>query len=230
MNVSEKEMDEALEILWTLQEGEGEEEFKKRFSGQTGGPRHRKRFRKRYKNQMEKKVIDELRDEELIKKDRLELTEKGEKLAENIVRRHRLAERLMTDVLSMGKDEIEQPACDLEHLISEGVADRICTLLGHPDECPHGMPIPSGECCTTGRNSLDPAIKPLTEAEVGEKIEVAYIRTDKHQRLNQLFSYDIGPGTELIIHQREPAYVLKVNESDIALEEKVAKEIYVKPK
>lgn len=231
MKVSEKELDEALEILWTLErEGSGrEQKFTQRFSEENGQPRHRQRFRQRYKNKMEEKVLNELRQKDLVVKDSLELTEKGKEIAENIVRRHRLAERLMVDVLSMSREEIEKPACELEHLLSEGVTDRICTLLGHPNECPHGMPIPKGDCCSTGKESLAPAIKPLDKIEVGKEVEVAYVRTKEHRRLNKLLSYDIGPGSRLILHQKEPAYVIKINESDIALEEEVAKDIYVKP-
>ncbi|PTD93468.1 transcriptional regulator [archaeon SCG-AAA382B04] len=230
MRVSEKEMDEALEILWTLEEEDiGQEEFKDRFKGKGGTPRHKGRFRKRYRNQMEDKVISELRKKGYIQENELELTNKGEEAARNIVRRHRLAERLMFDVLSMTEDEIERPACEWEHLLSEGVADRICTLLGHPDECPHGMPIPKGNCCSTEKESLAPAVKPLNKTKVGEKVEVAYVRTEQHDRLNKLLSYDIGPGSKIILHQKNPAYIVKINESDIALEEKVAKDIYVKP-
>jgi putative ABC transport system ATP-binding protein len=75
-------------------------------------------------------------------------TAAGEERARNVIRRHRLAERLFIDVLSIRDEvEVEASACKFEHILSPDVTDRICTLLGHPTECPHGSPIPRGECC-----------------------------------------------------------------------------------
>jgi Mn-dependent DtxR family transcriptional regulator len=77
-------------------------------------------------------------------------TPRGEERARSVIRRHRLAERLFMDVLAL-RDEssIEKNACTFEHILSPEVTDRICTFLGHPRTCPHGSPIPEGECCRT---------------------------------------------------------------------------------
>jgi putative ABC transport system ATP-binding protein len=81
-----------------------------------------------------------------------EFTPAGEERARNVIRRHRLAERLFIDVLSIhDEDEVEASACKFEHILSPDVTDRICTLLGHPNACPHGSPIPHGDCCTEKR-------------------------------------------------------------------------------
>jgi putative ABC transport system ATP-binding protein len=81
-----------------------------------------------------------------------EFTRKGEARARDVIRRHRLAERLFMDVLSIhDEDEIESSACKFEHILSPEVTDRMCTLLGHPKACPHGSPIPRGECCAEHR-------------------------------------------------------------------------------
>jgi DtxR family Mn-dependent transcriptional regulator len=65
-----------------------------------------------------------------------------------VIRRHRLAERLFIDVLSIRDEhEVEESACKFEHILSPEVTDSMCALLGHPTECPHGSPIPPGECC-----------------------------------------------------------------------------------
>jgi ABC-type glutathione transport system ATPase component len=78
----------------------------------------------------------------------VELTERGRKKAADIIRRHRLAERLFTDSLALDSEtEIEQQACKFEHILSPEVTDKICAFLGHPETCPHGSPIPAGECC-----------------------------------------------------------------------------------
>lgn len=78
----------------------------------------------------------------------VEFTERGRERAENLVRRHRLAERLFTSVLQVNdRAEVEREACRFEHVLSEEATDHICTMLGHPETCPHGEPIPSGRCC-----------------------------------------------------------------------------------
>jgi putative ABC transport system ATP-binding protein len=83
-------------------------------------------------------------------------TTAGETRARDVIRRHRLAERLFMDVLSIrDEDEIESSACKFEHILSPEVTDRMCTLLGHPDACPHGSPIPKGQCCLE-RRMLNP--------------------------------------------------------------------------
>jgi Mn-dependent DtxR family transcriptional regulator len=78
----------------------------------------------------------------------VELTPRGHQRAADIIRRHRLAERLFTDSLAMDSEtEIEQQACKFEHILSPEATDKICTFLNHPRTCPHGAPIPPGPCC-----------------------------------------------------------------------------------
>jgi putative ABC transport system ATP-binding protein len=78
----------------------------------------------------------------------VELTPRGRQRAADIIRRHRLAERLFTDSLAMDSEsEIEQQACKFEHILSPEATDKICAFLGHPRTCPHGAPIPPGACC-----------------------------------------------------------------------------------
>ncbi len=76
------------------------------------------------------------------------LTERGQHKAADIIRRHRLAERLFTDSLAVENETvIEQQACQFEHILSPEATEKICTFLGHPRTCPHGAPIPPGSCC-----------------------------------------------------------------------------------
>ncbi|HEV3219912.1 MAG TPA: ATP-binding cassette domain-containing protein [Candidatus Acidoferrales bacterium] len=74
-------------------------------------------------------------------------TPRGERRARDIVRRHRLAERLFTDTFSIADPEAHSDACKFEHIISPELDHRICTFLNHPKTCPHGNPIPPGTCC-----------------------------------------------------------------------------------
>ncbi len=75
------------------------------------------------------------------------LTTYGSRRARDVVRRHRLAERLFKDTFSIDDSEAHVQACKFEHIISPELDQRICTFLGHPKTCPHGNPIPSGPCC-----------------------------------------------------------------------------------
>jgi putative ABC transport system ATP-binding protein len=79
----------------------------------------------------------------------LEFTERGRRRAADVIRRHRLAECLFTSCLHMeNEQEIEEQACKFEHILSPEATEKICATLGHPKTCPHGAPIPQGECCT----------------------------------------------------------------------------------
>ncbi len=77
----------------------------------------------------------------------VQLTPVGSQRARDVVRRHRLAERLFKDTFSIDETEAHTQACKFEHIISPELDQRICTFLGHPKTCPHGNPIPPGDCC-----------------------------------------------------------------------------------
>jgi len=75
------------------------------------------------------------------------LTSLGEPCAKQVIRRHRLAERLLHDTFAVDNDLVEQHACRIEHALSPQVTEKICIFLRHPRTCPHGSPIPPGLCC-----------------------------------------------------------------------------------
>jgi DtxR family Mn-dependent transcriptional regulator len=72
----------------------------------------------------------------------LELTDEGMRLATRVMRKHRLAERLLTDVIGLPWEEVHEEACRWEHVMSEAVERRLLELLDHPTESPYGNPIP----------------------------------------------------------------------------------------
>jgi putative ABC transport system ATP-binding protein len=79
----------------------------------------------------------------------VDFTERGRKRAADVIRRHRLAERLFTESFGMQDEtEVEEQACKFEHVLSPEATERICSFLGHPKTCPHGATIPPGECCS----------------------------------------------------------------------------------
>jgi DtxR family Mn-dependent transcriptional regulator len=151
----------------------------------------------------------------------------GRKLAEQIIRRHRLAERLICDALGAKVEESEDAACEYEHLLAEGITNSICTLLGHPRYCPHNRPIPEGDCCRQARDELKPIVVSCDQLRIGESASVAYFCARDHSRLLKLSALGISPGMPLKLIQKWPAYVVLCEETEIALEPDVAKNIYV---
>jgi DtxR family transcriptional regulator, Mn-dependent transcriptional regulator len=108
---------------------------------------------------------------------RLSLTQAGRSLAEKVVRKHRLAERLLVDVIGLEWHKVHREAGRWEHVISDDVEARLVELLGDPATCPHGNPIP-------GAHTPAPAVqtRPLTEAEEGERVRL--FRVSEEVELN----------------------------------------------
>lgn len=158
----------------------------------------------------------------------IELTEKGYRHATSIIRCNRLAERLLVDVLRVRDELVESSACRLEHILSEEVAESICTLLGHPRSCPHGNPIPPGACCRRVKTDVQPIVKPLSALRPGEEGSVAYISSRFHTRLTKLSSLGLMPGQIVTVKQVRPSFVVAYGETELAIEKDVADEIYLR--
>ncbi len=163
--------------------------------------------------------------------DRLELSAAGETRAAGVIRRHRLAERLLFDVIRVDADSMEAGACELEHshVLSDEATERVCAFLGHPPTCPHDRPIPRGRCCETLAREVRPLVTPLSEGRIGAVYRIVFIASRLHERLDRLCALGIMPGGVLRLHQRLPAFMLQVGGTDIALEPEVAADIYVVP-
>jgi DtxR family Mn-dependent transcriptional regulator len=156
------------------------------------------------------------------------LTEEGERRARDVVRRHRLAERLFRDVLDLGERAMEKQACELEHILSPEATDSVCTLLGHPPTCPHGKPIPPGPCCGAYQKTLRPLVTGLRNFELGASGRIVFIAPKFHDRMDRLAALGVIPGSTIRLHQRSPSYVIEIGETTIALDPEIAGEIYVK--
>ncbi|HNY12693.1 MAG TPA: metal-dependent transcriptional regulator [Candidatus Wallbacteria bacterium] len=174
----------------------------------------------------------DLVSEGLIKADKVsdsyEFTEKGYRRAYDLARRHRLTERLLTDILCMDKSKVDTEACALEHIISKELEENICTLLGHPKVCPHGSPIMPGECCKSGTAKVERAIFALSELSHGERGYVSYIHTASHPFLHKLMALGLVPGILITVHQTFPAYVIEFEQTQLAIEDGVAANIFVR--
>ena len=160
--------------------------------------------------------------------DRLYLRKEGRPEAEMTVRRHRLAERLMMDILDIQGEKGNDQACEFEHLLHEGVDTKICTLLNHPTTCPHGKPIPPGPCCEEARKKGEPGVVPLTELKAGQSGEIAYLAISDAQKMQKLMSMGVLPGNRLVLVQRFPSYVFKVGHSQFAVDDVLAREIHIR--
>ncbi len=128
------------------------------------------------------------------------LTDLGRTSAEELVRRHALAERLLTDFLQMPWDEAHEESHGFEHAITPKVEARLLAALGNPSTCPHGNPIP-------GLGTLAPDEFPLSQAAVGEQIVLERITEEAEVDLglmHHLQSHGLAPGARLRVVRTEP--------------------------
>jgi DtxR family Mn-dependent transcriptional regulator len=158
----------------------------------------------------------------------LSLLPPGEERARAIVRRHRLAEVLFSEVLGSDLEEAEESACEFEHTLTERVVDRVCTFLGHPPKCPHGKAIPRGKCCSIFEKRVEPLIARLLDVKIGTTAPIVFIAPKTAARLNRLATLGVVPGTNVKLLQRKPSVVIQCGETALAIEEDVAGEIYVR--
>jgi len=157
----------------------------------------------------------------------VKLTAKGRKMALDVVRRHRLSERLLTDILRLEWSKAHDIACKLEHAISgEDVIKPLEKALGHPKTCPHGNPIPS----ESGRLAEEKS-ELLTHLRQGESGVIAKITDERQDMLQYLASLGLVPGASVSIEEKAPfngPIMVKVMGASYALGRNVASVIWVK--
>jgi len=163
-----------------------------------------------------------------IKGGRIYFRPEGREEGRNTIRRHRLAERLMMDVLNIRGESGDMKACQFEHLLNEGVDTKVCTMLNHPATCPHGKPIPPGDCCEEARKSGDLGVVPLTELKPGEEGDIAYIQTEDSKKMQKLMAMGVLPGNRISLQQAFPSYIFRVGFSEFAIDSAMAREIFVR--
>jgi DtxR family Mn-dependent transcriptional regulator len=156
------------------------------------------------------------------------LTEEGEREAAAIVRRERLAERLLVDVVNLGETAATEAACKFEHFLRRGIDDEICTLLGHPKVCPHGSPIPPGECCRAGAHEAGKVVSALCDLSPGQGGVIAYIHGRQPEMMQRMLAMGAIPGTPIALVQRSPSYVFQIGQRQVAVDHEIARDIYVR--
>lgn len=159
----------------------------------------------------------------------LSFTPSGEQKAREITRRHRLAECLLADVLELGEEEVETTACAFEHVLDAAVTESVCTFLGHPPTCPHGKPIPPGACCLKRSERLKPLVVRLIDMEPGSTGKIVLISPKHRERYDKLSTFGLTPGNVVRLVQRYPSYVVRIGETELALDAEIVSEIYVRP-
>ncbi|MCS3917676.1 metal-dependent transcriptional regulator [Fervidibacter sacchari] len=157
-----------------------------------------------------------------------QLTEKGEEVARIALRRRRLAERLLVDLLQTADNLLDETACSIEHILHEGLEEAICTLLGHPRFCPHGGEIPPGKCCEEARRTGIRLIVPLSEMKPNETGRIAYIQTRDTTVMQKLMAMGILPGETIRLVRRSPSFVFEVQHTQYAVDSDIADCIYVR--
>ncbi len=173
--------------------------------------------------------------EQLIKADyisvsdgQVRLTSKGRPEAASVARRHRLAERLLSDILGTADRLIHEKACKFEHLLDRGLDESICILLGHPKVCPHGRPIPPGRCCQREQTQVQKVVAPLSQLTPGQKGKVAYVYAPESNKLQKLMAMGILPGAPVSLVQNFPSYVFQVRQTQFAVDKEIADAIYIR--
>ena len=173
--------------------------------------------------------LDDMERQELIvrDKDEIRLANKGKSIAEIIIRRHRLAEILVSSILKLKQSDMEDIACKVEHSLLPEVEESICTLLGHPEFCPDGKRIPRGRCCTGKKKGIDSSVVSLKDLSPGESGKITYIKPDNHSSFHQLISFGLHPGVIVTVHRKNPAFCVKFGNTELALDDNVVGNIYV---
>ncbi len=177
------------------------------------------------------KALEQLIEEELVVSagdGGLTLTEKGLPEARSVVRRHRLAERLLYDVLGTRDRLMHDKACKFEHLLDKGLDENICVLLGHPKVCPHNKPIPPGKCCQAAAGRPQKLVSPLSELRPGQNGTVAYLYAPEAGKLQKLMAMGVLPGAPVKLIQSFPSYVFQVGLSQFATDREISDAIYVR--
>jgi DtxR family Mn-dependent transcriptional regulator len=172
-------------------------------------------------------MLDRLEDDGLIARSarQISMTPEGAALATGVVRKHRLAERLLVDIIGLDWDKAHLEAGRWEHVISDEVEDRLVVLLGNPTTCPHGNPIP-------GTAPAGAAQRPLSEAQPGERIRLERITESiEHDTasLTYLREHGLQPGVTATVEVRAPdgTLTLAMGSASVALGPTIARQLFI---
>ncbi len=160
-----------------------------------------------------------------MKKRSILLTPKGRSRAESVVRKHRLAERLLTDVIGLPWHKAHVEACRWEHVMSDEVEERLVELLNNPTTCPHGNPIP-------GADTPERDLVALAHSEPGDTVRLEVVTEQVEidiDALTYLSTHGFVPGTDARVRAKAPdgTLTLDLGDDTIALGPTLSHQLYV---
>ena len=174
-------------------------------------------------------MLDRLQADGYVERDgrRLELTGKGRTIAEGVVRKHRLAERLLVDVIGLEWHKAHLEAGRWEHVISDEVETHLVELLGNPTTCPHGNPIPGAERAADG-----PAQVSLADVAPGGRVRLERITEEVEldmASLEYLGEHGCIPGRSALVRSRAPdgTVTLEIDGATVALGPTLTQQMFV---
>lgn len=156
------------------------------------------------------------------------LTKNGQKAAASLVRRHRLSERFLADMLGVPWDELHDEACKFEHVISDKVEEKLLEALGDPATCPHGNPIPTAD----GRIAVEDA-RSLAELTARATGKISKITNESPEFLQYLADLGLMPDVDVVVEEVAPfggPIIVKARGAKYALGRQVAEHIYISPR
>jgi DtxR family Mn-dependent transcriptional regulator len=158
--------------------------------------------------------------------ERITLTGEGERVALALVRKHRLLERFLVDMLKLPWDRVHDEARRLTPVLSDEIADGLAKLLGDPSSCPHGNPIPSAALAPPDEGGT-----PLHRLRPGQGGIIARIEREEAELLKYLATLGLLPQTKVEVEEIAPLggpILIRVGDSRYALGRNVASRIFVR--
>jgi DtxR family Mn-dependent transcriptional regulator len=174
------------------------------------------------------------------------LTESGKKIAQKTLRKHRLLERFLSDVLKIDKVKVHSQACEMEHALSDDAEESLCRFLKHPESCPDdGKIIPPcdlqigscAECIQLHKQGLEEVGKrkenlvSLSELKEGQSGKISFIRGG-HTVLQRLLDMGLTPGTKITLIKTAPfegPIEILVRSSKLAIGRGIASKVFIEP-
>jgi DtxR family Mn-dependent transcriptional regulator len=158
----------------------------------------------------------------------IELTEEGATIATAVIRRHRLAERLLVDIVGLSWSAAHHEAGRYEHILSKEVEERLIAILDDPATCPHGNPIPGSQRATAARTTLSS----LSQFGTGRQIRLERIPEDvEDDEANLSYLEEVGfvPGAVATVKEKAPDGVIlvQIGERAAAFSEALARRLLV---
>ncbi|MCL4458473.1 MAG: metal-dependent transcriptional regulator [Chloroflexi bacterium] len=210
-------IDEYLEAIYKLQQEEH--------------PVHPSRLAKRLKVAPSSvaEMLKKLAQQELVSRTEdlgTVLTPKGEEMALRLIRKHRLAERFLTDILGIPWDKAHDQACQLEHVFSAEATEGLEKFLENPRTCPHGYPIPQKD-----GTLVEEATRSLDDLQPGERAVIICVDEEEPKMLQYLATLGLLPSTEIEVEEVGPfhgPFLVRVGRAKYALGREVASKIRVK--